>query len=62
MSEVSNYDYNRGYQDAMNDIIRMLHEERISSDGHGDPLAVWWSRYWSFGEKIHELWRKRFVR
>lgn len=54
------YSYNKGYQDCMKDITLMLHKERVELEGHGDPMAIWWSKYWGFGERIHKLWQRRF--
>lgn len=60
MNGMDRYFYHRGYQDCMNDVQTMLHKERTELEGHGDPFAIWWAKYWTFRDKIHELWQKRF--
>lgn len=54
------YYYNVGYQDCIKDITEMLHRERTELEGHGDPMAIWWGKYWTLRDKIHQLWQRRF--
>lgn len=58
---MDNYWYMQGYEDALHDVRKTLHEERVSTDGHGDPMAVWWSKYWVIQDKLYELWKRRLV-
>lgn len=53
---VQNYtDYLAGYYAALEDVRKLLQEERENADTNSDPVSIWWARYFLIMEALGDL-------